>query len=174
MVLKCYSWGNLKSNCWKACSCSILFLTSATFGICLTLERIKGIKLARSYQEEERLYVGLAYVEGPGKPQECCMVSSETTGRGKQFPWDCLEQAARRGCGSSSLEIFKTHPRTGLCNVLRRPCLSREVGWDGHPVFPSNPSWSCSWSPQLLDAAVLSSSSWSAKQEHAPVKGSND
>lgn len=58
------------------------------------------------------------------------MVGRETTGMGKQFPWDCLEQAAQRGCGSPSLEIFRAHLDTALCNVLRGPCLSREVGWD--------------------------------------------
>lgn len=75
----------------------------------------------RSYQEEEGLYVVLPYVEGPGKPQEYGMVGSETTGREKQFPWDCLEQAAQRGCGSPSLEIFRAHLDTALCNMLSDP-----------------------------------------------------
>lgn len=108
------------------------------------------------------------------------MVGNETTGRGKQFPWDCLEQAAQRGCGCPSLEVFKAHQDTALCNVLKGPCLSWEVGRDDTQwSLPTQTtlgldsvSWSCS--PQLLDAAVLSSSSWSARQEHSPVRGSND
>lgn len=183
MVLKCYIWGNLRSTCcWKAWSCSLLFLTSATSGICLTPEWIKGIKLVRSDQEEERLYVGLACVEGPGKAQECCVVGSETTGRGSNshgIAWNKLPTEAVALLPWRYPKPSWTQP-CGMCS--EDPAGAGNLG-DMTPSGPFKPkpdlgldsvSWSCSWSPQLLDAAVLSSSSWRARQEHSPVRGSND